>query len=113
MDGGSHASLVTRIRALLAENPGLTLSETSETLKIERHRIESECRRLGSTFRQLRAEYRLHNAVRRLRDEPNAPIKAIAVELGYSSTRAFSRFFVRATGRQPRQLRSSHRTRAR
>jgi AraC-like DNA-binding protein len=92
--------------AALEENPWRHLRAVSEALGVERHTVERAFQsRAGTTFRTFRREMMLAKVKDLLASHPTAPIKEVAFNLGYSSSRAFARFVRNAFGCCPCELR--------
>lgn len=78
------------IERLLIRDPSAHLSDVARSLQIDRHTVEESFSKAETTFRQVRAQIRLRVAERARRKGASA--KAIAIQLGYTTTRAYSRF---------------------
>jgi AraC-like DNA-binding protein len=98
--------LVQRVEDNLATRPRMPISDMARQLKVERHTIERAVRKgTGRTFRALRAERLLTEALVLLAAEPTRSIKEASFLLGYSSPRAFRRFLKQTCGRSPKEAR--------
>jgi AraC family transcriptional regulator of adaptative response / methylphosphotriester-DNA alkyltransferase methyltransferase len=84
----------------------MSLQETSRRVAVDRHVIERAFQAVGSTFRHTRAVIRVRCARRLLKTD--MPLKAIAIDLGFSSSRAFARFFRKHVGLLPNAFRKRH-----
>lgn len=99
------ASLTERVRRLVEEDPGRSISVNVAALlgisvSTLKRRLEDE----GTTFREVRQSLLRERAIVRLLD-PSLTTRQIAQELGYSDTATFSHAFKRWTGQSPRAFR--------
>jgi AraC-like DNA-binding protein len=98
--------LVREVDAILWSKPHSSLSSICHQLGVERHTIRTAMRQIKQTsFRQYQRELILREATRLLKSKPNLSIKQVAVRLGYRSPLTFSRYFKKATGQRPTELR--------
>lgn len=89
-------------------NPCCSLGKVSRALHVSRRTIQSAVKAVtGKKFRDLRDEILLEKLKSLLALAPNATIKELSSEAGYSSPRAFARAVRRACGFAPRQLRAN------
>src|SRR5687768_13317108 len=98
------SELYGAISRLVQSDHRVTLRAASSRIRIDRHYIELACRTQGATFRQLRTAALRELALRLLAEQRSQSIKALAIELGFSSSSSFCRFMKRTTGRKPREL---------
>lgn len=101
-----HIKIVVWLEKLLVDNIQLQLVEASQQLGVERHTLEKALKETtGSSFRRYRQRMLLEQAIRLLVEEGGLSTKEIAVQLGYGSGTAFSRFIRKQTGHSPTELR--------
>ena len=101
-------SLIARtVKAALRKRPQARLRDISRQLAVDPHTAEKALRVCGGCgFRVLRRRALLRSAGYLLRTVPPLSIKQVAASLGYSSSRAFSRFVLTTLGKTPSQLRA-------
>lgn len=107
MNQAELSELYGAIRLLLRSDHKITLRAASSRVRIDRHYIELACRIHGATFRQLRTAALRELALRLLAEQRSQSIKAIAIDLGFSSSSAFCRFMRKTTGRTPTEWREA------
>jgi AraC-like DNA-binding protein len=96
----------TEVDRRLSVMPRLRLARLATDLGLERHTIERAVRKLlGTCFRDYQQGKVLAHALVLLRERPTASVKQIALELGYTSPDAFSRFLKKMTGKTPTEVR--------
>ena len=101
----NQRKLLKELDDLVANTPGIRLSEIARTLGVDRHTIENAMRAARHTsFREYRRRELLQMA-RVMLDRPGISIKDVGIRLGYSSPASFSRFVQQSTGKSPSQLR--------
>jgi AraC-like DNA-binding protein len=61
---------------------------------------------LGKSFFEMVAEYRVEEAKKLLRDQPNIKVEEIAEQVGYNSKSSFNTVFKKLTGATPSQFRA-------
>lgn len=102
-----HMLLFNTIALTLQGSPCCSLSDLSRELQISRHTIQNTVKAVtGKKFRDLREELLLARVKKLLVSGPGTTIKRVALEVGYRSTRSFSRAVRRACGASPTQLRT-------
>lgn len=95
-----------QVRALLREQPTLTINEVAAALRCDRHILQRHIRtETGRTFRHLRSVVIMEVAVHLI--QSGASLKSVAIDLGYSTERAFARAFERHWGMSPSAYRQS------
>ena len=98
--------LAIQIEEILTKHPQTTLKALSDRLGVERHTLEKsliKCK--GVSFRDFKRKMMVQLSLRLLGD-PTKSIKEIGFEVGYATSQGFSRFFKRATGHTPSQIRN-------
>ena len=89
------------IEQLILDKPEMTLPEISTVVGIKRHTIETGVReRMALSFRGWHLALVMRNSAEVLRNS-NSPIKVVASNFGYGSTRAFSHAFKQCFGMSP------------
>lgn len=88
-----------RIVTLLPEGRA-TLAEVASTLDISPRKLQRQLQDAGTSFSALLDSIRLQKAKRELKISQNS-VSTIADTLGYTSSAAFSRWFISRTGQQP------------
>lgn len=92
--------MTEQVRALLRQQPSLTIDAVAGALRCDRHRLQRHLRsETGGSFRQVRAEVMVALAIDRIK--AGAALKTVAFDLGYSTERAFARVFERRAGVPP------------
>lgn len=94
-----------RIVTLLPEGRA-TLVEVASTLDISPRKLQRQLQDTGISFSTLLDSVRLQKAKRELKISQNS-VSTIADMLGYTSSAAFSRWFISKTGQQPSVWRAS------
>ena len=94
-----RGKLFAELDRRLTADPCLRLKQPARDLGVERHTIEDIVREIKSTtFRRYQKGKLLQKTRVIIRKKPNSSGKEIAAELGYRSSKSFSRFIKRATG---------------
>ncbi len=94
-----------QIDVILTESPGIHLQSLTNSLRMDRHDIESTVRRCtGMSYRRFQQQKVLEKAKLLLSQQD--PIKVIALELNYRYPQDFSRFIRHMTGRTASELRT-------
>lgn len=107
----SEDPFIVRLRQLLAahlDDPP-ALGETARKLGMSERTLRRRLEPLGTTFQTVLSELRISAAQRLMRDSSRS-LDEIALEVGFSSGRALSRAFRRATGMAPSELREAARS---
>lgn len=100
--------LARQVSDLIVRKRGITLTELSQRLGVDRHTVEKAILvAAGTTFRNFRRKLLFDEAVTLLRAEPNLPVKEVAFKLAFTSPRSFARFIKGASGKTPTELRNS------
>src|SRR5207247_10739805 len=98
--------LLAELDRRLTADPCLRLKQLAHELGIERHTIEDIVQEMKSmTFRRYQKGKLLQKTRIIIGKKPNSSGKEIAAELGYQSSKSFSRFVKRATGRTLSEIR--------
>ena len=80
----------------LAQQLGTSVHTLSQTIN----------ERLGKSFFEMVAEYRVGEAKKLLKDQPNIKVEEIAEQVGYNSKSSFNTVFKKLTGSTPSEFRS-------
>jgi AraC-like DNA-binding protein len=98
--------LFAEIDERFSTNPRVSLSLLALDLGVHRHTLENAVQKFtGMSFSGYRQKKLVTKAVSMLCDSPFMSIKCIAVELGYQSPAAFTRFLRSKTGKTPSAFR--------
>lgn len=97
-------SLVKQTLQLTLHQPGGHLPQLAAMLHTSERTLKRRLNEQGTSMRALLQDLRMEHAMQRLQ-APQANIQAIAQELGYLSTSAFSQAFKKWQGTQPSTLR--------
>lgn len=89
---------------LTLHQPGGHLPRLAQALHTSERTLKRRLSERGTTLRELLQEVRMQHALQRLQT-PHASIDAVALELGYQSTSAFSQAFKKWQGAAPSTLR--------
>lgn len=106
--------LVSRVRALLSEATGSTVSTAeiiADTLHISPRTLHRQLKEEGTTLQLMKNEVRRTKAIHLL-SHTTRSIKHIAREVGFSYEQGFNRAFRQWTGESPRRFRASQSVRA-
>jgi AraC-like DNA-binding protein len=99
--------LFDRIILALQGNPRCSLEGLSRELHVSCRTIQNAVNEItGKKFRDLREELLLVRIKNLLVSAPNATIREVSLQAGYSSSRSFARAVRRASGVSPKQLRT-------
>lgn len=86
--------------------PEFSLPELAAELKISTHQLSQVINEgLGKSFFEMTAEYRVEEAKRLLKDQPNIKVEEIAEQVGYNSKWSFNTAFIKLTGKTPSEWR--------
>jgi AraC-like DNA-binding protein len=102
---------VTRINAVMEkEKPylddGFTLASLAKRLGLSTHQLSEILNTVMNTsFAGLARRYRLREAMRILRDDPERPVLEIAFDCGFGSKSTFNQIFAQETGMTPSEWR--------
>lgn len=87
---------------------GFSLPELAKKMKVSTHLLSQAINDgLGKSFFELVAEYRIEEAKKRLKDQPNIKVEEIAEQVGYNSKSSFNTAFKKITGKTPGEFRGS------
>lgn len=100
------AGLLTSLRALLREDPRLSLEEVARRLAVSTRTLQRVCTTSSSSFRNETASARFAFADELLRTTADK-IESVARRAGYSSATTFARRFRAVYGITPAELRAS------
>ncbi|MFK7998273.1 MAG: helix-turn-helix transcriptional regulator [Polyangiales bacterium] len=108
--GGGH---LTRLEKLIrSKGHSATLAECARNLGASTRTLQRHLQRGGESFRVVRQRVLVAEA-KRLLLETSAPVKVVAIELGFTSPRRFTETFRREAGMSPSEYRSQATARAR
>ncbi|BFM14996.1 AraC family transcriptional regulator [Maricurvus nonylphenolicus] len=93
----NHTEIVGQLIRSLLSTGYCTEERIASILQVNRRTIQRRLKSEGSSFKQLLADIRLEMAKHFLRDT-NLAMSDISIELGYSETSAFMRFFKQHAG---------------
>ncbi|AYB31150.1 AraC family transcriptional regulator [Chryseolinea soli] len=105
-------ALVEKLKLLMAEQKpflqaDFSLPELAHQLGSTVHIVSQVINeRLGKNFFEMAAEYRVEEAKRLLREQPNIKVEEIAEQVGYSSKSSFNTVFKKYTGTTPSRFRA-------
>jgi len=103
----NHRLLLDEICRCLRQSPCCSLGVLSQELTVSRRTIQQVAiTTTGKTLRQLRKEILLARVKHLFISRPTSAIKELSFDLGYKSSRSFSRAIRRASGTSPEKLRS-------
>lgn len=98
--------LALEVITLLSKEPSLSLTSMAARISVDRHTLTRALRTTwGTSFRDLRCDVLVKEAIELLRDRPALCLKEIAFMTGFSSSKSFSHFIKRMTGLPPKQYR--------
>lgn len=87
--------------------PDFSLPDLAHQLNISVHSLSQAINDgLRKSFFEMLAEYRVEEAKRFLREQPNIKIEDIAEQVGYNSKSSFNSAFKKITGKTPSEFRS-------
>jgi AraC-like DNA-binding protein len=98
-------------RVMLDQKPFLktefSLPDLAQQLGTSVHTLSQTINeRLGKSFFEMVAEYRVSEAKKLLKDQPNIKVEEIAEQVGYNSKSSFNTVFKKLTGSTPSEFRS-------
>jgi AraC-like DNA-binding protein len=108
----ARTNLKREIERLIAEAgfaPTPTLSQAARKLAVTPRTLQRRLTAEGLNFRRVLDGVRFSHAVALLK-EPGSSVEAVAVQVGFSESSAFSRAFKRWTRSAPRQFVRAHDT---
>jgi YesN/AraC family two-component response regulator len=96
---------------LLNEKPflqsGFSLPALAKEMKVSTHVLSQAINDgLGKSFFELVAEYRIDEAKKLLKDQPNIKVEEISEQVGYNSKSSFNTAFKKITGKTPGEFRT-------
>jgi len=108
----SRLTLVKLSEVMTNEKPFLrssfSLPDLAEKLSISVHQLSQVINEgLGRTFFELVAHYRVEEAKKLLKEQPNVKVEEIAEKVGYNSKSSFNTVFKKLTGKTPSEFRGS------
>jgi AraC-like DNA-binding protein len=87
--------------------PDFSLPDLANKLHVSVHTLSQAINDgLSKSFFEMLAEYRVEEAKRFLREQPNIKIEDIAEQVGYNSKSSFNTAFKKITGKTPSEFRS-------
>jgi len=93
----------------LWREPDLTLASLATSLEVTSHQLSQILNQtLNTNFRSYLKRYRIEEAKRRLLQEPDRKILAIALDVGFKSISSFNSAFQSETGMTPSEHRDSN-----
>jgi len=105
-------ALLEKLKHLMAERKpflqtDFSLPELAQQLGSTVHIVSQVINeRLGKNFFEMAAEYRVEEAKRLLREQPNIKVEEIAEQVGYNSKSSFNTAFKKYTGTTPSKFRT-------
>ena len=88
-------------------DPQLTLKQLAKKVHLTPHQLsELLNHEVGKNFNTYVTEFRVKDAIHRLKDEPHKTILGIALSVGFNSNSAFYTAFKKITGKSPSAYRS-------
>ena len=103
----NHRLLLEEICRCLRQSPCCSLGVLSQELRVSRRTIQQvTITTTGKTLRRLREDVLLARVKYLFIARPASAIKELSFDLGYKSSRSFSRAVRRACGFSPEQIRS-------
>lgn len=106
-------AIITRLHEIMEDEKAfadedLTLNDLARDLDIGPHQLSQILNnRIRKNFNTFVNEYRVEEAKRLLREEPDRSILSIGAAAGFNSTTTFNTVFARHTGLSPRQYRKT------
>ena len=87
--------------------PDFSLPDLAQKLNVSVHALSQAINEgLGKSFFEMVAAYRIEEAKRFLKEQPNIKIEEIAEQVGYNSKSSFNTAFKKITGKTPSEFRS-------
>lgn len=108
----AQKDLLTKLRHLMDDRKpylesDFSLPELAQQLGTSVHVLSQVINEgLGKNFFEMVAEYRVAEAKKLLRDQPNIKVEEIAAQVGYNSKSSFNTVFKKLTGATPSEFRS-------
>jgi AraC-like DNA-binding protein len=108
-----HNNTVERLKEVMEnekpfKQPSFSLPDLAQRLGVSVHVLSQVINEsLGKSFFEMAAEYRVQEARRLLKDQPNIKVEEIAEQVGYLSKSSFNTAFKKITGQTPSEFRSS------
>ncbi|HEY6349124.1 MAG TPA: helix-turn-helix domain-containing protein [Candidatus Angelobacter sp.] len=101
--------LANRVTEQVRSAPHLSLNDIAIRVNVGRHTIEKAIKQTtGKTFRDLRSQVLLEEAINLLDSDPTQSVKEVAFKLGYGWQRSLSRFIKARVGCCPKELRGKN-----
>lgn len=86
--------------------PSFSLPELAQLMNLSVHSVSQIVNdKLGKSFFEMTAEYRIEEAKKLLVNQPNIKIEEIAEQVGYNSKSSFNTAFKKITGKTPSEFR--------
>jgi len=107
-----NTALLAKLNAMMAEqkpflNTDFSLPDLAQRLGTSVHLLSQAINDgLGKSFFEMVAEYRVKEAKKLLKDQPNIKVEEIAEQVGYNSKSSFNNAFKKLTGSTPSEFRS-------
>jgi AraC-like DNA-binding protein len=107
-----HDNTLERLKGVmekekLFKQPSFSLPDLAQKLGVTVHVLSQVINEtLGKSFFEMTAEYRVQEAKRLLKDQPNIKVEEIAEQVGYLSKSSFNTAFKKITGQTPSEFRS-------
>ena len=87
-------------------DPDLSLRSLAEKINLNPHQLsELLNHEVGKNFNSYIMDFRVNDAIKALKNEPNKTILAIALDVGFNSNSAFYTAFKKVTGKSPSDYR--------
>lgn len=109
-----ESETLIRVKAIMLEGfyrrENLTLKDLSNALEVPEYKVRAAINKeLGyRNFNEFINEYRINEAAKRLRDEPETPISNIALDVGYRTLSSFNRAFRKEKDTTPTAFREGY-----
>lgn len=101
-----HYNYVTFVKEYVAKNymQDISFSDIAQTIHVSRSYLSTLFKnKVGCTFPEYLANYRINKAVQIMRDTPNAYLNNVAEMVGYYDYAHFSKAFKKKMGKSPRE----------
>lgn len=110
--GTTNSEVLAKLKTMMAEHKpflstDFSLPDLAQRLGTTVHLLSQTINEgLGKSFFEMVAEYRVDEAKKLLRDQPNIKIEEIAEQVGYNSKSSFNTVFKKLTGTTPSEYRT-------
>jgi AraC-like DNA-binding protein len=99
--------LVQRVRMLLQDQPGASTADAlADALHVSPRTLHRQLQEEGASLQSIKDEVRREQAIHLLR-RTDRPVKQVALAVGFSNEKSFSRAFSQWTGESPSAFRRS------